>query len=425
MIRHIKNSLAVLLGQVAAAGGGLIGVRILTEYLSPTEYGHLTLGLTLALVVNQLLMGPLGAGVTRFYATALEKKESADFLMATLRLILVVISVVILVAIIAMTILWATNIEGWIVMVAIAAIFSVISGLNAIINGLWLSNNQQIILSINQGLEPWLRIIGGIGSIILIKASGQAAFAGYIAGVLILLLSQIYLFNRYDLKEKLYSYLLIDRGLKLKLNSVWQSKIFNYSYPFAIWGIFTTMHIASDRWILQWYHGAEEVAYYAVLYQIGYMPMTLLTSMGAQLLTPILFGMAGDGNDHTRINKVSLVTTRAVWVALLFMSLVILVGWLFSDVILSLLAAMEYRHLHSYLPLFLFAGGLFGVGQVASLYLQSKNNTKKILKIKIAVALVGILCNILLGGRLGFIGVLISLTVSSFLYLFLMVRTSE
>lgn len=415
MKRHIGNGLAILAGQVAAALGGLIGVRILTEYLSPDEYGHLTLGMTLALVVNQLLMGPLGAGVTRFYSAALEKKDSTEFLVAMLRMLFVVILAVILIAILAMAILWATNIEGWVVMVAIAAIFSVMSGLNAVINGLWLGNNQQVLLSLNQGLEPWIRIIGGITSIVLVKESGQTAFAGYIAGVCVLLLSQFYLIRRYGIFSGLLSCLLFRD--KLKCGSVWKSKMFSYAYPFAIWGIFTTLHMASDRWILQLHHGAKEVGYFAVLYQIGYMPMTLLTSMGAQLLTPILFGIAGDGSDHARIYKVSSVTNKAIWVALLLISLATLIGWLFSDLVLTLLAAAEYRNLHSYLPLFLIAGGLFGVGQLAALKLQSMNRMVLLLKIKIVSALIGIVANFILGFYYGAPGIGISLIIFSTIYM--------
>jgi O-antigen/teichoic acid export membrane protein len=419
MRKHLGNGLAVLLGQIVAALGSLIGIRILTEFLPPAEYGHLTLGLTLALVVNQLLMGPLGAGVTRFYTVAIEKRQTADFLKIVLKILIITISVVLLFAFIAIVTLWALALNTWLIVVAIAAIFSIVSGVNSVINGLWLSNNQQIILSINQALEPWLRIMGGVLAIILINANGNIAYGGFIGGVTILLISQFYLLKQFGMWTRLSDRLSIQEGSNQVVD--WQNKIFHYSYPYTIWGIFTTAHMASDRWLLQWYHGAEEVGYFAVLYQIGYMPMTLLTSMMSQILTPVLFKLAGDGSEQSRLSKVDLLTNRAVIVAILFMMLATLIGWVGSDWIFSILAAKEYQHLNHYLPFFIFAGGLFGAGQVAVLKFHSQNKTKKILKVKLISALLGIGMNIFLVPIYGLFGVVISLIIFATVYLFMLV----
>lgn len=415
MRRHIGNGLAVLAGQGAAALGSILGVRLLTEYLLPAEYGHLMLGLTLTLVVNQLLMGPFGAGITRFYSTALEKKESAEFLAAMLRLSIIITGAVILIAVLVMAALWGVQIEEWVVMVAIATIFSLVSGLNSVINSLWLGDNHQVVLSLIQGLEPWLRMTGGLAAVFLVKESGQAAFAGYIAGIVVLLLIQIYLIRRHDAFSGISLRMLVEGTLQL--SSAWQSKVISYSYPFAIWGIFTTLHMASDRWILQWYHGTEEVGHFAVLYQIGYMPMTLLTGMGAQLLTPILFSMAGEGADHARINKVISANNRAVWASLMFLSLAAWISWLFSELALDLLSAEGYRQLHIYLPLFVIAGGLFGAGQVAALGIQSQNRTRDLLKIKLTSAIIGVASNLILVPFYGAPGVGISLGIFAAIYL--------
>jgi O-antigen/teichoic acid export membrane protein len=40
MKKHLGNGLAVLLGQIVGALGSLIGIRILTEFLPPAEYGQ-------------------------------------------------------------------------------------------------------------------------------------------------------------------------------------------------------------------------------------------------------------------------------------------------------------------------------------------------------------------------------------------------
>ena len=52
--------------QAAAVAGALIGVRVLTGILPPAQYGELALGLTIATLVNQVIMAPLTGGFFRF-----------------------------------------------------------------------------------------------------------------------------------------------------------------------------------------------------------------------------------------------------------------------------------------------------------------------------------------------------------------------
>ena len=46
-------------GQVAVVVGSLVGIRLLTESLSPTAYGELALAMTIMTMANYLAMGPL------------------------------------------------------------------------------------------------------------------------------------------------------------------------------------------------------------------------------------------------------------------------------------------------------------------------------------------------------------------------------
>ena len=76
----------VVLGQIAAALGALALVRALTEYLEPAQYGQLALGLTVASLVNQVIMGGVTAGIGRFYSIAAEKNDLLGYMNASLQL---------------------------------------------------------------------------------------------------------------------------------------------------------------------------------------------------------------------------------------------------------------------------------------------------------------------------------------------------
>ena len=61
--RLAKEGSWILSGQISSVIGSLVLVRVLTEYLEPSEYGYLALGLTFASLVNQLVMVGLIAGI--------------------------------------------------------------------------------------------------------------------------------------------------------------------------------------------------------------------------------------------------------------------------------------------------------------------------------------------------------------------------
>src|SRR5690349_5276104 len=83
-----REFLWIILGNAAAAIGSVVGIRVLTEFLDPHAYGQVALGVTLAMLANQTVMGPLGNGVMRFYAPAVERKDLPSYLAAVRDLVL-------------------------------------------------------------------------------------------------------------------------------------------------------------------------------------------------------------------------------------------------------------------------------------------------------------------------------------------------
>ncbi len=73
--RLAKEGSWIVAGQIATVLGALVLVRVLTEYLEPAQYGQLALGLTVAGLVNQVVMGGVLAGIGRFYSIAAEAND--------------------------------------------------------------------------------------------------------------------------------------------------------------------------------------------------------------------------------------------------------------------------------------------------------------------------------------------------------------
>ncbi len=70
---HIAEASWVATGQALSFLGGLIGIKLLTNVMSPESYGELALGLSIAGMVNMFLFGPLGQVVLRFHSICNEK----------------------------------------------------------------------------------------------------------------------------------------------------------------------------------------------------------------------------------------------------------------------------------------------------------------------------------------------------------------
>ncbi|MGB5196552.1 MAG: hypothetical protein WBN64_05740, partial [Candidatus Deferrimicrobium sp.] len=85
--RLSREGFWVVSGQAAAVAGGLFGVRLLTELMEPAAYGELALGMTVATLVNQTVLGPLSNGATRFYAPAAEAGDLTGYLAAVRRMV--------------------------------------------------------------------------------------------------------------------------------------------------------------------------------------------------------------------------------------------------------------------------------------------------------------------------------------------------
>lgn len=67
------------LGYIISLLVSLLGMRLLTEYMSPESYGELTLFLTIAALINSIIFGPIAFGVSRFYVISRERKIYAVF----------------------------------------------------------------------------------------------------------------------------------------------------------------------------------------------------------------------------------------------------------------------------------------------------------------------------------------------------------
>lgn len=396
----------VIIGQVAAVAGALVSVRLLTEYLAPSEFGELALGLTLASLINQTVFGPLYNGISRFYAPAAEAGELGSHLRAARGLVMAGTGVVAIVLLALCAVLLAMQRQEWLPITLAAIVFATVSGYNTVVTGLQNAARQRAVVALHQGAEPWVRVAAAIGVILMLGAFSAAALAGYVLASCGILASQWWFLRR----------LRPVSGATERVHH-WRQETLQYAWPFAAWGVFYWAQSASDRWALGLLASTSDVGLYAVLYQLGYYPVSMATGMVMQFLTPIFFARAGDASDRARSAGVTRLSGRLTLWSLLMTGVLGGLAFALHAEVFRVFLAREYWSASALLPWMVLGGGVFAAGQIIALNLMSQLKTRTMMVAKIGTAVLGVVFNFAGAYWFGIGGVVLAGLAFSILYL--------
>lgn len=384
--KHVRRELAwVTIGNAAAVVGGLVTVRVLTEFLHPAAYGQLALAITLATLVNQTVMGPLSNGATRFYSPARQCKDIASYIAAVRNLALWATAIIILVASLLTLAFLLTNQSGWIGLVVATLVFAGFSGYSSILNGIQSASRQRSIVALHQGSEPWIRVALAAAFMLWLGSNSEAVMIGYAAGIFLVLGSQYFFFSQ----TKIPIFIVGSGAERTIRKDIWR-----FSWPIAAFGTFTWVQLVSDRWALQLFGTSEDVGLYAVLVQLGYYPILLASGVVGQLIGPIFYQWAGDASDAKGHVKVSNVSRQLTIMTLVATSICFMAAFLLHAELFAIFVADEYTVVSHFLPWMVLSGGLFAAGQIVSLDLMSKMKTRFMMTAKIGTAVFGTMLNI-------------------------------
>lgn len=396
----------VVLGQLAAVSGSLIGVRLLTELLDPATYGELTLCMTMATLVNQTVLGPLGNGIARFYAPAQEQGDIGSYLRASSRLVLIASLVIGIAMVVTIAGLKIASLAGWIAVTCAALVFAVLSGWSSVVSSIQGAARQRSVVALHQGLESWLRFLLAAALLMWWGPRSAIALTGYVLALLIVLASQYFFLGK----------LAIAGESVPESAQRWQTRIWSFSWPISIFGIFTWMQLASDRWALVLFSTTQEVGLYAVLFQLGYYPISLVSGMVVSFLAPIFYQRSGDASDAGRNAYVNRMSWKIAWWSLAFTLGAFLAAFFFHALLFQLFVAAEYRVVSGLFPWVILAGGVFAASQSLSLGLMSQMKTRNMMSAKIVTAIVGVLLNLAGAHWFGIAGIVYAGVVFSILF---------
>lgn len=408
--RLVTENLWLVTGALISVVGSLALVRVLTQYLSPSQYGELALALTVANLINQVVMCGLISGIGRFYSIAKDHADLQGYLAQSYELLKYAAMATLLIGLLLLTGVGISTHTDWIMLICITIVFSVVTNYNGVFGDIQNAARNRPIVVLNNSLDTVLKIVFVYVATMALGASSTIVMLGYTFAALVVFMS-----NKILLKHA-FSQNNIKSASQTEKPQNWQKQIWTYAWPFSAWGMFTWSQQASDRWALQVFSTTEEVGVFAVLFQLGYAPIVMLSGLLSGFLTPIFFSRAGDATNQSRILAVQRINLLVSYTLLALSAAAFCVTWWMHDFIFTIFVSSEFRG-HSYLlPWFVLAGGLFSTGQMLVLKILSEVRTRILLTLKIGTALIGVTLNIFGAWIAGINGVVVALVVFSSIY---------
>jgi O-antigen/teichoic acid export membrane protein len=414
------EALLVATGQVLAALGSLVGVRLLTQTLDPQRYGELALGMAAVAFLQNVLVQPSFEAALRFLAPAREAGQVGPYLAAVRALARRVLLLLASLALLATAILMGLGHERWLGMLAGVVAFTSLSVGSSALNGVQSAARLRAVVAWHEGLGQWLRFLLAALAAVALGRSSSWAMAGYALAAALVLASQASFLRAHASLGPAWREHVTAAAL-----GQWTARLGEYAWPFAAWGVFAGLHAMSGRWALQLFADTRTVARYAVLQQLGYYPVILAWGMVVQLLAPVIFGRAGSGLDAARTVR----GRRLCWALIVGTAAVTLAGTAVAAVlhrhVFALAAAPAYRDVSWLLPATVLGAGLFACAQTAAFLFMVEARTRELLPTKISTMLVGTGLNGLGCALFGLEGVVYAGVAYASLYLVVILNASR
>ena len=400
----------VLVGQTGNALGILLGMKILTQYLNPFEFGRLSIGNTVILLISNSLFGPLGHGFMRFWSISHDRGQVEEFVFTANRyggwLLFFVLAG-------SFVFCFVTRWFGRQDLVAVALIVGALGGYFGLRLAVLLgARKRRIVALINVGTAV-SKPLSATLLVIVFVANADFAMWGYLmaASATLLVVEHYY---RKVIKEDLKSSS-NNRGNGVKTGEMGQ-EILAFSWPFCAWGIFVWIHQSCDRWSLLAFHGADVVGAFSVVALLAAYPLMFSSGFLLNLFMPVAYERAGGLSSHGDLQ--SAYKFILVMVAVYTLGAVVLIGFFafFHETIVLLMSNAEYVKFSYLLPILTLSWAFFYLGEaLAAFGLIAKKPEMYVLP-KILSATIAAVGTFFLSSEIGVPGVVWALGISGLFY---------
>ncbi|GIW09738.1 MAG: hypothetical protein KatS3mg061_0795 [Dehalococcoidia bacterium] len=395
-------------GQVLTVLGSLVSVRVVTELLTPEANGEFALATTLAGFAQLPTLSPLANAALRYFAPAQERGTVPQFLRLVGQQVALLALGIGGVGLIAAALTAQLAGAPWPTLCVGAALLAIVGGTSGVLSALQNAARQRAVVALHAALAKWLTIAALVVLVYQFGSAGTVALGATVLASGLVMLSQAgFLLPLFRRRE---------HAPAASGRPVTARELLRYAFPFTLIALPSWVQLFSDRWALQLFGTTADVGRFTVLVALGVTPLNLAFNLLAQFVEPLLYARAGDGTDPARLRS----ALRATLLVLLLYGaglLVLVLGAaLLSGFIFSLLVAPAYREVAPLLPLAVLAGGMFNLGQLASILPLQFTESRALLAPKLGSGILTLLFNLAGSALLGTTGVLVASILASTIY---------
>lgn len=379
------------------------------KFLTIKEYGVLALALTLTSIISGIAIGGLSIGIGRYYSIAKRKNNLESYLRASrflcvISCFIIFITVLIFIYFIKLDILNDIKIR----ILFLALIYSILFSLNNALISIQNAIQERKYLSLLSSLDSVLKLILPILLVSIINDN-------YIEYILIGMLFSItiVLSLRYIYLKKKLNVVNLNENSRTR-TLVYCKKIFLFSIPFIIWGIFGWLQQSSIKWFLGVYGSIEDVAIYSILYQISYTPLVMIFDIIISISLPIMYN---------NINNYKNLITKKYILLLLIVILSYLIFYNNLKFFIPFIGLEKYSEYVTYSIYLFISAVIFISSQILATVFFVHKKTKPLLYPSIISSLFGIIAAYYFILLKGLIGAIYASIFHSVVYFLLMVIT--
>jgi len=374
--RIVRDGAWVAGGQIMSAVAALVSIRIMTELLSPDEFGQLTLLVGAAALALGIAANPRLQAVVRYYPEA-ARAGRIDILRATaVRLIAPLVALVAMILVLGW-LAWGAWFGGaWFTGLLVAALL-VVDCLRSLELSLLNAARRQREASLIYAADAWSRPLLAIAVIFAVGSSTDAALAGYIAGSAAVVLG-MRLWLRLEGA--------IDSDADMRVEGELASSIRHYAWPLAPLAVFGWLSGMGDRYVIAGLLSLHDAGLYAAACGLASRPFLMLGGIVELTMRPVLQNTVTAG-DATLIARAKM-TWLLVMVTGAAFGVVCFV--LLSEWVGRLLLAEEYRSAIALMPWIALGYALYNIATVYTRFCYAFDDTKAVSLIVVCGTLLGV-----------------------------------
>lgn len=323
----------------------IIITKLLSTYLTKTEYGFYALILSILALVTILPFSSLHTAIERFIAEYKNKNEYKDFFLPLISIHLIFFIIYIFISpgiYLFLDETWKTLFIPLIIFI-FTRIYKLL--LLCVLN----VERKRVAMLVSRIIDMFLQLI--IISYFIYNSSLNIVvilFASIIANSCSLL---ILLFN---IKENIRIKNFTISNIKFVSNY-----ILKYSIPLVIWGGFLWAQNMIVRWYVEYYMTKEDVANFSVMTSLALLPSTALISIIGQYIVPKSY--LKENEEKGFIAKTNL---KILFYTSIILFSIIIVTYFIKDFIIRLFLDEKYINVSWSLPILMIGTSLYTIGQV-------------------------------------------------------------